>query len=73
MDRFLERNEGFKSTYIGYQERARAAESNDIELQADFLWKLDNLVRRKKISPENLWNCDEKGLSYLFEDLDAVL
>ena len=61
VNRFLERNAGFKRTYIRYQERARAAASNDIELQADFLGKLDNLVRRKKIIPENLWNCDEKG------------
>ena len=61
VDRFLERNAGFKRTYIRYQERARAAASNDVKLQADFLRKLDNLVRRKKILPENLWNCDEKG------------
>jgi len=30
--------------YIRYQERARAAATNDIELQADFLRKLANLV-----------------------------
>ena len=72
VDRFLERNAGFKSTYIRYQERARAAASNDIELQADFLRKLDNLVRRKQIKPENLWNCDEKGLSHLSKHPDTV-
>ena len=73
VDRFLERNEGFKSTYIWYQERARVAASNDVELQADFLRKLDNLVQRKKIMPENLWNCDEKGLSHPFKHPDTVL
>ena len=67
VDRFLERNDGFKRTYIRYQERAWVAASNNIELQADFLRKLDNLVRRKKIKPENLWNCDEKGLFTRFE------
>ena len=54
VDHFLERNEGYKRTYIRYQERARAAASNDIKLQADFLRKLDNLVRQKKILPQNL-------------------
>ncbi|KAF8424802.1 hypothetical protein BGX38DRAFT_1279335 [Terfezia claveryi] len=44
VDRFLERNLGFKKVYIQYQERARAAATNDIELQADFLRKLTNLV-----------------------------
>ena len=48
--RFLDRNPGFKKVYIRYQERARAAATNDTELQADFLWKLANLVRRKKIA-----------------------
>ena len=60
INRFLTRNPGFKKSYLRYQERARAAASNDEELQADFLRKLDNLIRRKKIKPENLWNCDEK-------------
>ena len=32
-----------------------------MELQADFLRKLDNLLRRKNIKPENIWNCDQKG------------
>ena len=63
VDRFLDHNSGFKKIYIRYQERARAAATNDIELQADFLRKLANLVHRKKISPNNLWNCDEKGIT----------
>ena len=61
VNRFLERNIGLKKIYIRYQERARAAASNDTELQSDFLRKLANLIRRKKITPNNLWNCDEKG------------
>jgi len=63
VDRFLNCNSGFKKIYIRYQERARAAACNDVELQADFLRKLANLVRRKKISPANIWNCDEKGIT----------
>ena len=62
VDRFLKRNTGFKKTYVRFQERARAAASNDIELQDDFLRKLGNLLRRKDISPNNIWNCDEKGI-----------
>ena len=63
VDRFLKRNAGFKKVYIRYQERARAAASNDIELQQDFLRKFANLIRRKKITPSNIWNCDEKGIT----------
>ena len=66
VDRFLARNPGLKKTYIRYQERARAAASNDIELQADFLRKLSNLMRRKGIEPQDLWNCDEKGKTHQF-------
>ena len=66
VNRFLSRNPGFKKSYLQYQERARSAASNDKELQADFLRKLDNLIRRKKIKPENLWNCDEKGRNNAF-------
>lgn len=57
---FLERNSGFKKTYVKYQERARAAASNDIELQSDFMRKLANLVRRKSITSYNIWNCNKK-------------
>lgn len=61
VNRFLDRNQGLKRKYIRFQERARAAATNDIELQADFLRKLANLIRRKKITADNIWNCDEKG------------
>ena len=63
MDRFLDRNSGFKKIYIRYQERVRAAATNDIELQADFLCKLANLIQRKKIAQGDIWNCDEKGIT----------
>ena len=36
-DRFLYRNEGFKRIYIRYQGRAQAVESDDVELQVNFL------------------------------------
>ena len=64
VNRFLDRNPEFKKTYVRYQERARVAASNDTELQSNFLRKLANLVRRNKIAPENIWNCDEKGISF---------
>jgi len=50
VDRFLDRNPGFKKVHIRYQERARAAATNGLELQADFLRKLANLVRRRKVA-----------------------
>ena len=63
MDRFLGYNPGFKKVYICYQERARPAATNDIELQADFLQKLVNFIRRKIIAQVDIWNCDEKGIT----------
>lgn len=63
VDHFLKRNTGFKKVYIRYQERARAVASEDKELQVDFLWKFANLIRRKGITPDNIWNCDEKGIT----------
>ena len=60
--RFLKRNSGFETVYIRYQERSRAAAINDIELQADFLRQPANLIRRKKIHHNDIWNCDEKGI-----------
>jgi len=58
------RTQDSKKKYICYRERAHAAACNDVELEeADFLRKLANLVRRKKIAPENIWNRDEKGIT----------
>ena len=62
VDRFLSRNSEFKKRYIRYQERSRKAASNDEESQIQFLYLLANLIRRHKVAPENLWNCDEKGI-----------
>jgi len=53
---------GISAVYIRYQGRARAAASNDTELQADFLRKLGNLIRHKRITESNFWNFDEKGI-----------
>jgi len=63
VNRFVDCNPGFRKVYVRYQERARAAASNDTELQDDFLRKLANLVRRKKIAQCNIWNCDKKGIT----------
>ena len=61
--RFLRRKPGFKKQYVPYQERARKAASNDTEAQAHFFLLLSNLIRRYKVLPEDLWNCDEKGIT----------
>lgn len=63
VDRFLNRNSGFKKVYIRYQESARKAATNDAELQMDFLRKLANLVRRNHITHGNICNCDEIGMT----------
>ena len=62
VDRFLARNPEFKKRYIRYQDRARKAASSDQESQIQFLYLLSNLVRRHKVVPEDIWNCDEKGI-----------
>ena len=63
VDRFLRRNPEFKKRYVRYQERARKAASNDEESQAHFLHLLANPVRRHKVAAEDIWNCDEKGIT----------
>ena len=62
VDRFLKRNPTFKKQYIRYQERARKAAENDKASQAHFLHLLANLVRGHNVKPDDLWNCDEKGI-----------
>ena len=63
VDRFLRRNPRFKKRYVRYQERARQAASNDQESVTCFLRMLDKLRRRYKVEPEDIWNCDEKGIT----------
>ena len=62
VSRFLARNSDFRTKYVRYQERARKAASDDRETQAYFLRILANLIRRHSVKPENIWNCDEKGI-----------
>lgn len=62
VDRFLARNPKFKKRFVRYQERAHKAASSDEESQVHFLQLLSNLVRRHKVAPEDIWNCDEKGI-----------
>ena len=62
VDRFLRRNDTFKKKFVRYQERARKAASSDEASQTHFLHLLANLIRRHKVQPQDLWNCDEKGI-----------
>ena len=48
------------SDRVQYQDRARAAATNDVEIQAGFLRMLAKLVHQK-ITQGNTWNCGEKG------------
>lgn len=63
VDRFLKRNPEIKTKLVRHQERSRLAISNNLELQRDFLKQLANLIRRLKVQEENIWNCDEKGIT----------
>jgi len=62
VDRFLTRHSSVKKRYITYQERVRKQAAKD-EIQKEFLRNLANLTRRKKVTPDNIWNCDEKGIT----------
>ena len=59
--RFLERHPEVELRYIEYLERVRAKAATTPELQR-WYHHLRSTVRRLKIRPENIWNCDEKGI-----------
>jgi len=60
--RFLDRHPTLNQRYIAYQERVRksAARKNIRQL---FYRDLANLACRKGVTPDNIWNCDEKGIT----------
>jgi len=60
--RFLSRHPGIKLKYCQYLEKVRAKATVTIEEQRQWYRKLQSLMQRYKIIPENLWNCDEKGI-----------
>ena len=62
VDRFLKLNPTFKKQYVRYQDRARKAAENNEASQTHFLLLLSNLVRRLNLKPDDIWNCDEKGI-----------
>ncbi|KAF8425516.1 tetrapyrrole methylase [Tirmania nivea] len=43
-------------------ERVRKQAAKE-EIRKEFLRDLANLGRRKKVTPDNIWNCDEKGIT----------
>ena len=62
VNRFLAQNSEFRKWYIRYQEDAHKAASSDEESQIHFLLLLSKLIRRHKVSPEDIWNCNEIGI-----------
>ena len=61
--RLLRHKSRFKKQYVGYEERARKAASHGTDEHVHFFLLLSNLIRRYKVLREDLWNCDEKGIT----------
>lgn len=61
-DRFMSRHPDFRMAFVQYQERGRKAAA-DPEVQQHFFRMLANLIRRQGIKEEDIWNCDEKGIT----------
>ena len=59
---FLSRHPSIKLKYCQYLEKARTKVTAAIEEQRKWYQTLRSLLRQYKIIPENLWNCDEKGI-----------
>lgn len=59
---FLSRNPSIKLKYCQYLEKVRAKVTATIEEQQLWYRTLRTLMRQHKIIPDNLWNCDEKGI-----------
>jgi len=59
---FLSRQPSIKLKYCQYLEKARAKVTATVEEQRKWYQTLRSLVQHHKIIPENLWNCNEKGI-----------
>ena len=62
VERFLTCHPSLSKRCIMYQERVRKQAAKD-EIRREFLRDLANLARRKKVTLDNIWNCDEKGIT----------
>lgn len=61
-ERFLARNPTLNTRYGYYQEKSRQKAGADEATQRAFYRLLSNTVRKYNILPQNIWNCDEKGI-----------
>lgn len=60
--RFLSRHPSIKLKYCEYLDKARGKVTATVEERRKWYQTLQSLMRQYKITPGNLWNCDEKGL-----------
>ena len=60
--RFFARHHTINLKYVQYLEKVRAKVSATVEELEIWYRKLRHLMRQYKITPDNLWNCDEKGI-----------
>ena len=60
--RFFSRHPTINLKYVQYLEKVRAKVSATVEELETWYRKLRHLMRQYKIEPQNLWNCDEKGI-----------
>jgi len=61
-ERFLSRHPSIQLKYCQYLEKTRAKITATIEEQRKCYRTLRTLMRKYKITTENLWNCDEQGI-----------
>ena len=60
--RFFARHPAINLKYVQYLEKVHAKVSATVEELESWYRKLRHLMQQYKIHPENLWNCDEKGI-----------
>lgn len=60
---FLKRHPALKVKITQYQEQSRQYSAANEAIQRMFYRLLSNSVRRWGITPDRLWNCDEKGIT----------
>lgn len=62
-DRFIERHSTLQLNFVKYQEKSRRKAEANIDIQRSFYRILAITIRKYKITPNNLWNCDKKGIT----------
>lgn len=62
-DRFLKRHPTIELNFVKYQEKTRRKAEAEVDIQRSFYRILSITIRKYKVTPNNIWNCDEKGIT----------